>query len=134
MTCHRNPPLINNNTKTEYTSFDTYPCLLFHIIVFDIKALVVPITSLCIPSSYHVAADRILQGLIIYEAFTSKILIHFWKQEDVRRCQVRVVRRMLEEVTMELLKQQDLCLPSCMRTCIVVQQNNSTQELASSAR
>ena len=32
----------NNNTETEYTSFGIYICLLFHIVDFDIKALVVP--------------------------------------------------------------------------------------------
>ena len=31
----------NNNTETEYTSCGTYLCLLFHIVAFDIKALVV---------------------------------------------------------------------------------------------
>ena len=47
---------------------------------------------LCIPSSYHVVADSILQVFIICEAFTSKVLLHFWKQENVRRYQVRIVR------------------------------------------
>ena len=90
--------------------------------------------SSCIQSSYHVAAYSILQVFIICEAFASKVLLHFWKQENVRRCQVRTVRRMLEDVPMELLTQQGLCLPGSMRTCIVVQQNYSTRELASSAR
>ena len=58
----------------------------------------------------------------------------FLKQEKVRRCQVRTLRRMLVDVSMELLKQQGLFLPSSMRTYIVVQQNNSTRERASSAR
>ena len=40
---------------------------------------------------------------------------------------------MLEDVSMELLTQQGLCPPGSMRTCIGVQQNNSTWELASSA-
>ena len=30
----------NNNTETEYTSCGTYLCLLFHIVLLDIKALV----------------------------------------------------------------------------------------------
>ena len=29
----------NNNTEAEYTSFGTYLCLFFHIVAFDIKAL-----------------------------------------------------------------------------------------------
>ena len=32
----------NNNTGTEHTSFDTYLCLLFHVIAINIKALVIP--------------------------------------------------------------------------------------------
>ena len=32
--------MFNNNTETEYTSCGTYLCLLFHIVVFDIKTLV----------------------------------------------------------------------------------------------
>ena len=32
--------IFNNNTETEYTSFGTYLCLLFHLVTFDIKALV----------------------------------------------------------------------------------------------
>ena len=32
----------NNSTETEYTSCGTYLCLLFHIVTFDIKSLVVP--------------------------------------------------------------------------------------------
>ena len=58
----------------------------------------------------------------------------FLEKEKVQRCQVRTVRRMLEEVPMEFLTQQGLCLPDSMWTCIVVQQNNSTRELVSSAR
>ena len=90
-------------------------------------------TSLCIPYSYHLAAQSILQVFIICKTFTSKEL-HFWKQEIVRRCQVRNVRRMLEDVQMELLTQQGLCLPCSRRTCIVVQQYNSTRDLASQTR
>ena len=32
----------NNNTETKYTCSGTYCCLFFHIVSFDIKALVVP--------------------------------------------------------------------------------------------
>ena len=53
-------------------------------------------------------STSILQISMICEAFTSKVLIHFWKQEEVRRCQVRTVRRMLEDVPLELLTQQSL--------------------------
>ena len=60
-------------------------------------------TSLYISFSYHVASDSILQVFIICEAFTRKVLLHFWKQEKVRRCQVRTVRRMLKDIPMELL-------------------------------
>ena len=35
-----NKILFDNNTDTEYTSFGTYLCLIFHIVAFDIKALV----------------------------------------------------------------------------------------------
>ena len=51
----------------------------------------------------------------------SKVLLHFWKQEKVRRCQVWAVRRMLEDVQMELLHednficQQDGAPPHCSR-------------------
>ena len=38
----------------------------------------------------------------------------------VRWSQVRTVWRMLEDVPMELLMQQGLCLPGSMRTCSVV--------------
>ena len=123
----------NNNTETEYTSYGTYLCLLFHIVTFYIKVLAVPWHQFVYTSSYHVAADSILQVFIICEAFTSKMLLHFYKQEKVR-CQVRTVRRILENFPMKLLTQEALCLPDSMRTCIVVQQNNSTRELASSAR
>ena len=61
-------------------------------------------------------------------------MLHFWNQEKFRRCQVRTVRRMLEDVPMELLMQQGLVLPGSMRMCTVVQQKNSTRELPSSAR
>ena len=39
MFCHTKI-FFNINTETEYTGFGTYPCLLFHIIAFDIEALV----------------------------------------------------------------------------------------------
>ena len=132
MFCHTKI-FFNNNTETEYTCFGTYLCLLCHTFAFDIKALVVPWHQFCIPSSYHEVPDSILH-VIICEAFTSKVLLHFCKQEKVRRCQVRTVRRMLEDVPMELLTQQGLCLPGSMPMCIVVQQNNSTRELALSAK
>ena len=48
----------NSNTKTEYTSFGTYLFLLFHIVTFDIKVLVVPwhwfVYTLFIPRGYLV--------------------------------------------------------------------------------
>ena len=44
--------------ETDYTNFGTYLCLLFHIVVFDIKALVVPwhqfVYSLFIPCGHLV--------------------------------------------------------------------------------
>ena len=33
-------------------------------------------------------STSILQVFIICEVFTSKVLLHFWKQKNVRRCQV----------------------------------------------
>ena len=39
MFCHTKI-FLNNNTEIEYASFGTYLCLLFHIVAFDIKALV----------------------------------------------------------------------------------------------
>ena len=79
-------------------------------------------------------STSILHVFIICEAFTSKVLLHFWKQEKVRRVHVQTVLRMLEGVPMDLLTQQDLCLQGSMQTCIVVQQNNSTREIDSSIR
>ena len=38
---HYTKIFFNNNTQIEYTSSGTYLCLLFHIVAFDIKALVV---------------------------------------------------------------------------------------------
>ena len=90
-------------------------------------------TSLCILSSNHVAAW-------LFNQYPSDLhhLRSVYQQsapflEKVRRFQVRTIRRMLENVPMELFTQQGLCLPGSMRTCIVVQQNNSTREPASSA-
>ena len=91
-------------------------------------------TNLCLPSLYHVAAWLFNQHpFIIREAVTSKVLLHFRKQKKVRWCQVRTLR-MLKDVPMELLMQHGLCLLGSMRTYIVMQQNNSTRGLASSAR
>ena len=92
-----------------------------------VKALVVPwhqfVYTLFIPCGRLVIQNRILQVFIICEAFASKVLLHFWKQEKIRRCQVRTIRRLLEDVPMELLTQQGLCLEavcgytlSCNRT------------------
>ena len=105
----------------------------FTIVSFDIKALSYLGTSLCIPFLYHVATHSILQVFIICKTFTNKVLLHFWKQQKVWRCQVRTVQRMLQDVPMELLMKQGMCLLGSTRTCIVLQQNNSTWELASSA-
>ena len=125
----------NNNTESEYASFGTYLSLLFHIVAFDIKALVpwqqFVYSFMMWPPNY---STNILQVFIICEAFTSKMLLNFWKHEKVRRCQVRTVRRMLEDDPMELRTQRGLCLPGSTQTCIFVNQNNSTRELASSAR
>ena len=76
----------NNNTETEYKSFGTYLCLLFHVVTFDIKTrvpwhqflftLFIPCGRLVIQAGH----DSILQILITFEAFTSNAL-HFWKQE-----------------------------------------------------
>ena len=41
-------------------------------------------TSLCISSSYLVAADSILQVFFIYEVFTSKVFLHFWKSDGAK--------------------------------------------------
>ena len=121
---------LNNNTETEYKSFGTCLCLRFHIVTFYIKVLVVHWHQFMYTSSYHVAADSILQIFIMCEAFTSKVLLHFWKQEKVRRFQVRTVWRMLEDVSMEFLTQQGLCLPGRMRTCIVgLQKTKNTSHL-----
>ena len=127
----------NNNTETECTRFGTYLGLLFNIVAFDIKALVVSWHQYwCIPSLYHVAVwlfNQNLSGLHHLRSVYQQSA-HFLKQEKFRWYQVRDVRRMLEDVPMELLTQQGFCLPGSMRTCNVVQQNNSTRELASSAR
>ena len=48
----------------------------------------------------------ILQVFITCEVFTIKVILHFWKQEKDRLCQVRNVWRMLKDVPMELLTQQ----------------------------
>ena len=75
-------------------------CLLFEIVAFDIDTChtLAPVCVGPIPCSYHVAADSILLVFIICEAVTSKVLLHFWKQEknpkvpgpdcteDARRC------------------------------------------------
>ena len=78
----------NNNTKTEYSSFGTYLCLHFHLVAFDIKALVVPwhqfVYTLSISCGRLVIQpdhDSIFQVFMICEAFTSKIL-HVRKQEN----------------------------------------------------
>ena len=124
--------LNNNNTETEYTSFGTYLCLLFHIVAFDIKALFVPwhqfVYTLFISCGRRQHSSGLHNFRSVYQ------LLHFWKPEKVRQCQVRTVRRILVDVPMELLTQQGLCLPGSMRMYIVVQQNNSTRDLASSAR
>ena len=55
------------------------------------------------------------------------------RRNAMHRCEP-ALWRMLEDVPMELLIQQGLCLPGCMQMHIVMQQNNSMWELASSAR
>ena len=115
---------------TSSTSFGTNLCLLFHIVAFDIKVLVIPwhqfVYTLIIPCGrmdIQAGHNSVLQVAIICEVFTSKMLLHFWKQEQVQWCQVRSVRRMLEDVPMELLMQKACvcwavcgCSLSCNRT------------------
>ena len=75
------------------------------------------------PSGLHHLRSVYLQGVPSFLETGKKVPL----------CHVRIVRRMLEDVPMEFLMQQGLYLPGSMRICIVVQQNNSTRELASSA-
>ena len=113
------------------TSFGTHLCLLFHLVAFD--TCVCPLHILW-PLSYSTRSRQHPSGLHHLRIVYQQGLLHFLKQKKDRRRQVQTVRRMLEAVTMELLTQQGLCLPGSMRTCTVVKQNNSTRELASSAR
>ena len=88
----------NNNIETEYTSFGTYLCPPFHIVAFDIKTLVVPwhqfVYILFRPCGTWLSNQVTIASFIICQAFPSKVLLNFWKQEKVRRCQLRTVRRM----------------------------------------
>ena len=71
----------NNNTKTEYTSYGTYLCVLFHIVAFDIKAFVVPghqfVYTLAVPCgrlAIQPGHDSILQVFFI-DAFGIKAFV-----------------------------------------------------------
>ena len=72
--------LFNNSTETEYKSVGTYLCVLFHIVTFDIKALVIPWHQFVYTSSYHVATWLFNRHPSGCEAFTSNVLLHFWKK------------------------------------------------------
>ena len=117
---------VQSSDSKVYISTPPSAVVLWHQLVYT---FFIPCGHLVIQSGH----DSILQVFIICQVFTSKVL-HFGKQEKVRRCQIWTVRRMFEDIPMEFFTQQGLCLPGSMRTCIVVQQNNSTRELASSAR
>ena len=72
----------NNNAETEYVSCGTYLCLLFHIVNFDIKALVVPWHQFEYTYPLHTMwspgnSTNILRVFIICEVLTSKVLLHF---------------------------------------------------------
>ena len=124
----------DNNTETEYTSFSTYLCLLFHIVAFDIKVLVIPwhqfLYTLFIPcvcrqhsSGLHHLQSIYLQGAPSFlERGKSPTVAGLDCKEDARRCPNGIAH------TARLVS------AGSMRMCIVVQQNNSTRELASLAR
>ena len=78
-------PYVPKGTKG-YTTTNT--CLPFHIVTFDIKAVVVSwhqfVYSLFIPCGRLVIQpghNSILQVFIIWEACTSKVLLQVWKHE-----------------------------------------------------
>ena len=152
----------NSNTETQYTNFGTYLCLLLLIVAVDIKTLVVHwhqfVFTLVIPCGRRQNSSALHRLWSVYQQgppsfletgksptvsgpgckedarICSNVIPHaFLETGKVRWCQVRTVRRMLEDVPMEFLTQQGLCLPGSMRTCIVVHQNSSTWDLASSA-
>ena len=133
MFCHTKI-FFNNNAETEYTCCGTYLCLLFHIVAFDIKALVISwhqlVYILVIPCG----------RLVIQSAsFMSSSVV---KRLPARRSFIFGNRKMFDGARSGLYGGcskmfQWNCSRSkaCVcRACIVVQQNNSTRELASSAR
>ena len=116
----------NNNTETEYTSFDTYICLLFHINnAFDIKALVLPwhqfVYTLFIPCGHQQHSSGLHHLRSVYQQGAPSFL----KTGKSPTGPGPAAQRMIEDVPMELLTQHGLCLPGGMWTCIVMQQNNS---------
>ena len=74
----------NNNTETEYTSFDTYLSLLFYIVVFDIKALVIPwhqfVYTLFIPCGRLVIQPAYFRSSSFAKRLPARCSFIFWNR------------------------------------------------------
>ena len=107
-----------------------YLCLLFHIVAFDIKVLLVPwnqfVYTLVIPCEFWQNSSCLHHLWSVYQQGDRS----FWKQEESDG-----VRSGLHEECSKMSQWNCSRSNACVcRTCIVVQRIYSTRELALSAR
>ena len=127
----------NNNTETEYASFGSYLCLLFHIVAFEIEALVVPwhqfVYTLFIPCGCLVIERASFRSSSFAKRFPPRrsFILDTGKSptvpsldcmEDARRCPNGIAHA------------ARLVSAGQYADVHYLQHNNSTRELASSAR